>query len=257
MRLDITIITVVYNDANFIETTIKSVLNQKLQKIEYLIIDGGSKDNTVDIIRNYDEFIDFWISEPDSGIYDAMNKGISYARGEWILFLNSGDILVEDVISKILSQLNCNYDIIYGDVLIKKNRQTIFRKAQPLNTIYYSLPFCHQSVFVKSSILKYFLFNKEFKICSDYEFFLKCFKNDLKFSYFSYPISLYRHGGTSNNKIRYIVEMSKIIWKYNNGSRRIYYIYRLLKSFIPINKNIFSKSGNSEIELQNKNSLVL
>lgn len=90
----ITVITVVFNAAETLEQTIRSVVNSKLKNIEYIIIDGGSTDGTVDIIRKYEHLIDYWVSEPDLGIYDAMNKGIGLARGQWIYHLNNGDRLL-------------------------------------------------------------------------------------------------------------------------------------------------------------------
>lgn len=90
----VTVITVVFNAAMTLEKTIQSVLNQKFDNVEYIIVDGGSTDGTVDIIRKYEHAINYWVSEPDFGIYDAMNKGIRLARGQWIYHLNNGDRLL-------------------------------------------------------------------------------------------------------------------------------------------------------------------
>ena len=98
----ISIITVAYNAIQLIEATIKSVINQSYTSIEYIIIDGGSTDGTIDIIKKYDKYLAYWISEPDKGIYDAMNKAIKKANGDWINFMNCGDTFVdENVISEI------------------------------------------------------------------------------------------------------------------------------------------------------------
>ena len=116
----VSIVTVVYNGEVFLEKTIQSVINQSYSNIEYIIIDGGSTDETVDIIKKYEDRIDYWVSEIDSGIYDAMNKGIDLASGDWINFMNAGDSFVG---CNVLLNLNyflsdINYDIIYGDVNI-------------------------------------------------------------------------------------------------------------------------------------------
>ena len=111
----ISIITVVFNCEKYLEETIKSVINQTYDNIEYIIIDGGSSDGTLDIIKKYEDKITYWVSEKDGGIYDAMNKGIELSHGEWINFMNGGDIffnktVIEDV---FLSNNFKNIDIVY------------------------------------------------------------------------------------------------------------------------------------------------
>ena len=113
----ITIITVSYNAATSIEPTILSVINQTYPNIEYIVIDGGSNDGTVDIIKKYQNKISYWVSEPDKGIYDAMNKGIRMATGDWINFMNAGDTFFCDTSLNLLfiPEPESDIDIIYGD----------------------------------------------------------------------------------------------------------------------------------------------
>ena len=115
----ISIITVVLNSVETIERTINSIINQSFADYEYIIIDGGSNDGTLDIIRKYSNYISFWISESDKGIYDAMNKGIAHAKGQYIGILNSDDWYVTNSLSAVANQIqnNPNIDIIYGNVL--------------------------------------------------------------------------------------------------------------------------------------------
>ena len=116
----ISVVTVSYNAVSTIEQTILSVINQTYPHIEYIIIDGGSTYGTVDIIKKYADKIAYWVSEPDKGIYDAMNKGIKVATGEWINFMNSGDCLYRnDTIEKILNKSSTtnNVSIIYGKTM--------------------------------------------------------------------------------------------------------------------------------------------
>ena len=101
----VSIVTVVFNGEKYLEQTIQSVINQTYDNVEYIIIDGGSTDGTVDIIKNYEDRIDYWISEKDKGIYDAMNKGINLASGEWINFMNAGDIFYDE---KVLNTIYIN-----------------------------------------------------------------------------------------------------------------------------------------------------
>ena len=118
----ISIITVVYNAVDSIEQTIKSILDQNYPNMEYIIIDGGSTDGTIQLIKKYDEKISLFLSEPDKGIYDAMNKGILHAHGEWINFMNGGDCFNKsDVLTKIfLNQIDDNIKFIYSDYFVKK-----------------------------------------------------------------------------------------------------------------------------------------
>lgn len=113
----ISVVTVSYNAVSTIEQTIISVLNQMYFNIEYIIIDGGSTDGTVDIIKRYDDKIAYWQSEPDRGIYDAMNKGILQAKGEWIYFIGASDLLLKNSFQTIFSE-KIDAEVIYGDITI-------------------------------------------------------------------------------------------------------------------------------------------
>jgi glycosyltransferase involved in cell wall biosynthesis len=156
------IITVVLNCEKYIEKTILSVLNQKYDNIEYIIIDGGSKDATVDIIRKYEDYIDYWVSELDNGIYDAMNKGISLACGQGLLFLNAGDYFVGNVISEdvkppcFLRVKYINFFNTLVDIKVKNYRL--------------GLPYCHQGIMFEN---KKILYSLEYKVSSDYDYYLK------------------------------------------------------------------------------------
>lgn len=112
----ISVITVVYNAAALLENTIKSVIGQDIDNLEYIVVDGGSKDGTVDVIRKYESYISKWISEPDKGIYDAMNKGIRLATGEWIIFMNAADTFCHSkVLSTVLADIPAHIAFIYSD----------------------------------------------------------------------------------------------------------------------------------------------
>ena len=119
MQPKLTIITVTYNAERFLEPTIKSIAAQTYPNIEYVIVDGGSKDGTVDIIKKYPQVVTNYISEPDNGLYDAMNKGIKKATGDYLLFLNSDGYLYEQETLKKMAKSSVNANIIYGDIIFK------------------------------------------------------------------------------------------------------------------------------------------
>lgn len=170
----ISIITVSYNAASTIEQTILSVINQTYPNIEYIIIDGGSTDGTVDIIKKYSDKIAYWISESDKGIYDAMNKGIIKATGEWINFMNAGDTFYKiDVLDKVFSLTELwDKNVVYGGVNMDYGSysKVIYPKKV---TKYNPMPFNHQCVFVRASLLKEYMFDTTYRYAADYNFFCK------------------------------------------------------------------------------------
>lgn len=165
MKLLISVVTVCYNAADTIEKTMLSVLNQTYHDIEYIIIDGGSTDGTVEIIRKYADRIAYWVSEPDKGIYDAMNKGIKVATGEWINFMNAGDEFVDEgVIEKLFQNRTIDtVGVVFGDTLfIHKSKQKIVKFGDdPHHKI---MPSCHQSIFCRRILLARILFDLRYKI---------------------------------------------------------------------------------------------
>lgn len=179
----VTIITVAFNAADYIEKTLLSVINQTYSNIEYIIIDGGSTDGTVDIIKKYSNKISYWISEPDKGIYDAMNKGINKATGDWINFMNAGDTFYScESISTICNFLEkTTAEIIYGDANFIYDWGTKIYQALPLNLIIKHMIFSHQSSFTKTQLLKTQKFSTKYKIAGDYDFFYHQFLANKKF----------------------------------------------------------------------------
>lgn len=184
----ITIVTVVYNDVENIEKTINSVINQSYKNIEYIIIDGGSTDGTVAIINKYRNLINHIVSERDKGIYDAMNKGTAMASGEWIIYMNSGDIfsaptILEKIFIEKQSYLERN-SVIYSDVL-SKNKEILKRiQVRSLDLMWMGPPASHQCQFVKTELAKSKPFNLNFKINADYDFIYYIYSEGYKFKYF-------------------------------------------------------------------------
>ena len=199
----ISIITVVYNGSKTLEQTIQSVLNQTYKNIEYIVIDGGSTDGTLDIIKNYESHINYWISEPDKGLYDAMNKGVSVAKGELIGMINSDDWYESDAVELIVDAFKKNPEkkIFHGDrydILDNENKQ--LRKFHPskFKFLYYGMTYNHPSMFVHMEIYKHERYNIKLRALSDYEFVLKQFlKNKNIFIYIPKAYVNYRLNGIS------------------------------------------------------------
>ena len=198
----VSIITVVYNGAKHIKQTINSVLNQSYKNIEYIIIDGGSTDNTVEIIKRYEEKIDYWQSKKDNGIYFAMNKGISLAKGELIGIINADDFYLPDTISKILEEHKIhNSDIYHGDMQYVSEDGNLLSTAKPDITKMNEMPaIFHPTCFVKRTVYdKAGLFDEQYKISADYDFLLRCLKQNFKFSYIPQTLTCFRLGGMSGS----------------------------------------------------------
>ncbi len=203
----ISIITVCYNAQKTIEKTIQSVVNQSYKNIEYIIIDGQSNDKTLSILKLFQSKISKLVSESDSGIYNAMNKGINYASGEYLLFLNSDDYLLSHtVIENYMTKINeaKQADIFYGDLLIydHTNGKGKIWEAKPVSgkTLYNStLP--HPSTIFKRSIFEELgNYDESYKISADHEFFVRAFVKNKKFQYINILSTLFSTGGVSTSE---------------------------------------------------------
>ena len=213
--MKITIITVVWNNKETIKTTIDSVLGQVYKDIEYIVIDGGSTDGTVDVVKDYGSRIDKFISEPDNGIYDAMNKGVRLATGDVIGFINSDDLLnSEDCIECIVKRfVESDADIVYGDkVYVASNnisKQLRYWKAGVFVRNNYKKGWMtpHLSTYIKKDLyVKYGDFRSDFKIAADYELMFRfIYKHKVKVCYLPKVIAKMRVGGVSNSSLKNIL----------------------------------------------------
>lgn len=177
----ITVITINRNNRNGLQKTVESVASQSYKDYEYVIIDGASTDGSVDIIKRYSETIAInWVSEPDSGIYNAMNKGISKATGEYLLFLNSGDYFFDSsVLEKIASQIEAHHhpDMLVGRLQMQNSDGTLSLR-EPNNDFSFLLFYCdtipHQSTFIKKNLFaRYGLYDESLRIVSDWKWFMQ------------------------------------------------------------------------------------
>ncbi len=210
--MKISVITVCFNAADLIEKTIKSVVGQKNADLEYIIIDGGSSDGTTDIIRKYEKNITHWISEKDNGIYDAMNKGIAAASGDYIIFMNAGDKFSnKDILSSISPSLG-NHTIVsgrwnrcYSDGKVK------LASPKALDSFLVEMPICHQATFIKLDYHKNNPFDTSFRLSADYNFFYNAWKNHESFSYIDDVIVdfLEAEGASTDNITASVMEREK------------------------------------------------
>lgn len=209
----ISIVTVVFNAQPTLEQTICSITNQSYKKFEYIVIDGGSDDGTIDILHKYNKKINFWMSEPDNGIYDAMNKALDKVNGKWVYFIGAGDILLNnlDKVASYLLNENCIY---YGDIYrndlngIHSGGYSTFKLA--VTNI------CHQSIFYPIKVFKKYSFNTAYKSLADHNLNMECYGDkDFKFRHIPVLIAIYDGDGYSalNPDIKFYEDKLQIIKK--------------------------------------------
>jgi glycosyltransferase involved in cell wall biosynthesis len=195
----ISIVTVVFNGASTLESTILSVVNQDFKDIEYVIIDGGSKDGTLDIIKKYEDKISLWISEPDKGIYDAMNKGMMNVNGDWLLFLGCDDLLL-NVVHEMDPMLNNHNAVYYGNSFF--NRERLIYDG-PFDSFKLSKRnICHQAIFYPKKVYKNREYDLKYKLLADYNYNIICYgDSSLEFIYMPFLISVFNQYGSVNQSI--------------------------------------------------------
>ena len=218
-----TIITVVYNDFNGLKETIESVLAQTYSNYEYVIVDGKSNDNSPEMARSYKELFCkkgvYYkvISEPDNGIYDAMNKGTKNSNGQWLLFLNAGDVLVSnDVLSKVSKFTDEQSNVIFGNTIYRY--RDMYKEVDPpeMRCLENFDEICHQSTFIKRETMMALKYDCLYPIWADYDFFLRLFKSGGKFKKIPITISVFEIGGASS-KGDYSMLYEGLKVKYDEG----------------------------------------
>lgn len=196
----LSVITINLNNKRGLDQTIKSVTNQTFDDYEYIIIDGGSTDGSIDVINKFQNQLSYWVSEPDNGIYNAMNKGIKAAKGEYCLFINSGDTLTTDKTLEKLFEYNYTEDILFGDMYFNKTLQTYPDQISFRYLINRSLG--HGSTIFKRSLFsEYGYFDESLKIVADWEFFMRSIVvNSCSYRHINnLPISRFNMDGVSSS----------------------------------------------------------
>lgn len=252
----VSVITVVYNGKDYLERTIKSVLDQSCSNSEYLIIDGNSQDGTIDLILAYEDQIHYWVSESDDGIYDAMDKGIKWANGKWIIFMNAGDTFFDKTtLEKCVEALIQNDDkiIVYGDAQITYGEQKTMQ-IQDGRHRDFNKSIIHQSMFIKTCYLKSNPYDLAYRIMADYDWLLSVsVSNSGGILYFPVVVCTYDKTGVSSRPLyTYFFEYYKIAYRrmpFKNFISFNFYIFpRLLWSFIsPLVKKFKLKANGAAV----------
>lgn len=234
----ITVITVVFNGEKYLEETIESVLNQTYDNIEYIIIDGESTDGTLDIIHKYTDRIDYWLSEKDHGIYDAMNKGIGLATGDWILFIGADDkIFSPKTMSTIPFEKYKNSMLIAGKIVYDTQQQvtsSIGFKTLLHNTVH------HQSAFYNKNLFTTWRYDLSFKLISDYELNLLLYLSQAQTTMLNELIAFCQEGGMSRKHLKIAYHETNAIRKKYLGKKSVFFtlLYSLKILLSLMKKNI-------------------
>ncbi|WP_432748534.1 glycosyltransferase family 2 protein [Pectinatus frisingensis] len=244
--MKISIITVSYNAVKTIEQTIQSVLKQTYDNIEYIIIDGGSTDGTVDVIKKYEDKIAHWVSEPDDGIYDAMNKGIDAASGDYVYFLNDGDHFYnKNTIQMFFGKLRDTGLYIFCGRIIQTDYNLLLMRrygcklscSQILEG--YMPP--HQGMFIPVSLAKKYKFDTTYKIAADFDLLTRLLANKIKIKFFEDIIAFHEENGISGaicNQEQLYKEYKNILFKLGNKTAIKQFLSRYKRNKI---KNVFIK----------------
>lgn len=233
--MKLSIITINRNNADGLRKTIESVISQTYTDFEYIIIDGASTDGSVDIIKEYADRITYWVSETDTGIYNAMNKGILKANGEYLQFLNSGDWLFNETVLRNVFDLYRSEDILYGcDMLYYRNDKVVFKAYPPQLTFLFMISgtISHQGTFLKRDLFENSLYNEQYKIVSDYDFYIKniVIKNCSTF-YLDFPIVYFDMYGISMSK-----DNETLLWNERKAVLNSYFPEIVLNDMLEYNK---------------------
>lgn len=240
----ISIVTIAYNCENEIEETILSVINQQYDNKEYLIIDGASKDGTIDVVNKYRDKIDVIISEPDKGRSDAFNKGIAHATGDYIVMMNAGDLFADDALNKFARNYEPGYDVIKGNT-IRWNEKTGFKSIEHPVIEYPEIPFnflvCHQSTYIsKSAYERFGGYGIDYKIVMDFELMLRFARHNAKFMKINENLAVFRMGGISQTSSKRRIKEMKRAMLENEHSKFNTYVFILYVRLRSLMRNILN-----------------
>jgi glycosyltransferase involved in cell wall biosynthesis len=225
----VSIVCVTLNAAKTLPQLIKSINDHKTDVVEFIVVDGDSRDGTIDILKENEQDIDFWISDPDSGIYDAMNKSLSYIKGQWVIFLGADDLLAEGF-SKMVPLLKEPGTIYYGNVIYYG------KELLKLYDDYYltKLNFCHQAIFYSKAVFTKYRYDLQYKVYADYHLNLRCWKDPMfRFVHADHLVASFPDGGFSTYTKDMVFEKDRdmLFKKYLKPSSYYRYLNRTLGFF--------------------------
>ena len=233
----VSIVTICLNGGKYLEQAIQSVLNQTYDNIEYIIVDGGSTDKTLDIIKKYESRIDRWMSEPDKGIYDALNKAISLTSGDWVGSVNSDDWYEPDTVRLIVEAAAKNPEsgVIFGDMRVHKfeDGQVVCYQVKGRvegDGVLLENPLTHPTCFVAKRVYEQFRFNPAFRMGADYDLMARLYNSGAKFEHLDRILTNFRIGGTTSQvPYRILFEAYQIRSRYNRWKalRKLIYVTAL------------------------------
>lgn len=225
----VTVITVVLNAVDVLDRTVRSVIAQDYPDLEYIVVDGRSTDGTLEMLKGFGDAIDTLVSERDGGIYEAMNKGVSLASGDWVVFMNAGDLFVEnDAVKRAFSA--CHWqecDVIYGDGIVNYKGYRIFQRAPQRVTLTDGNGFSHQSTFVRVALQKQYGFDVSERIAADYDLFLRLLKANKVFRHVDVVVSEFFTGGFSDLPLLETIRLRHRVYKKHFPRSDIVLYFRL------------------------------
>lgn len=250
--MKLSIITINRNNDAGLRRTIESVVSQSYTDFEYIIIDGASKDGSVEVIKEYSHKITYWVSEPDTGIYNAMNKGIDVATGSWINFMNAGDKYFNtNVISSIFEdEKNHSFDVLYGNSILERSDKTQIKQPvlKPQTELWKAPVFRHGTMFTKTAIHKKYPFNENinYKICADFDFIYKIHTMNFTFKFVDLYILIFEEEGISNNLFKNSIYNRMVVLSYTNELKyNIWHLVNILRCFgILCKQKMFNHNSN-------------
>lgn len=221
----ITVVTVAFNAREALETTIRSVAGQDYANLEYIVIDGGSADGSLEVIKRHAADITRWVSEPDRGIYDAMNKGVAMATGDYCIFMNAGDTFVApDTVNTVVAGMERGDDVVYGDIV--KNG-VLKPSLSPRNC--HKMFYCHQSVFTRTSSLRRFPFDITHRYSADFKQAKQMFLSGLTFLHVPVAVANFdTHGVSNTQRSRALWDNVRVVCEVDKWTERVRLLPHLL-----------------------------